>query len=377
MVRLSLAGALSDGTTLIFFIKYIHTASIFAIESFPLDSSDIMAVDKLSPTDLRVQHCTADLNGKTYHYLLGKPEGEPRATIFLIHGWPDLSFGWRYQIPLLVSLGLRVVVPDMMGYGGTDAPDSIDFYTYKRAADDMAELARQLDAPQIMLGGHDWGGAIVYRIALHYPSLITSVFSICTPYFAPRKEFIDLPTLIKVALPNFTYQLQLRGPDVENAIQGKEKLREFFNAMYGGRGPNGEAGFDPMQGVLLDRLPNLNPTPLLSSEELDFYTEQYSRNGMHGPLNWYRTFETNVREEVALAERGAKIECPTMFVQATRDGALPPKMAAGMDAHFDNKLVRREVEASHWALWEKSAECNEYIKEWVEQQLSSGSKSNL
>lgn len=36
-----------------------------------------------------------------------------------IHGWPDLSLGWRYQIPLLVSLGLRVVAPDMMGYGGT------------------------------------------------------------------------------------------------------------------------------------------------------------------------------------------------------------------------------------------------------------------
>jgi hypothetical protein len=36
-----------------------------------------------------------------------------------IHGWPDLAIGWRYQIPLLLSLGLRVVAPDMMGYGGT------------------------------------------------------------------------------------------------------------------------------------------------------------------------------------------------------------------------------------------------------------------
>lgn len=36
-----------------------------------------------------------------------------------IHGWPDLSMGWRYQIPHLVELGFRVVAPDMMGYGGT------------------------------------------------------------------------------------------------------------------------------------------------------------------------------------------------------------------------------------------------------------------
>lgn len=36
-----------------------------------------------------------------------------------VHGWPDLAFGWRYQIPALIELGFRVVAPDMMGYGGT------------------------------------------------------------------------------------------------------------------------------------------------------------------------------------------------------------------------------------------------------------------
>jgi pimeloyl-ACP methyl ester carboxylesterase len=39
--------------------------------------------------------------------------------VIKIHGWPDLSMGWRYQISSLLDLGLRVVVPDMMGYGGT------------------------------------------------------------------------------------------------------------------------------------------------------------------------------------------------------------------------------------------------------------------
>lgn len=44
-----------------------------------------------------------------------------------IHGWPDLSMGWRYQIPLLVNLGFRVVAPDMMGYGGTVSFCSLPF----------------------------------------------------------------------------------------------------------------------------------------------------------------------------------------------------------------------------------------------------------
>lgn len=68
-------------------------------------------VDKLTPND--VQHKTAVLNGKTYSYILAEPQGKRLDTVFLVHGWPDMSFGWRYQIPYLASLGLRVVAPDM------------------------------------------------------------------------------------------------------------------------------------------------------------------------------------------------------------------------------------------------------------------------
>jgi soluble epoxide hydrolase/lipid-phosphate phosphatase len=69
--------------------------------------------------------------------------------------------GWRYQIPLLVDMGMRVVAPDMMGYGNfQDAPkvppNSIKLYGLKRASDDIAALAKEVNAPQIILGGHDW-----------------------------------------------------------------------------------------------------------------------------------------------------------------------------------------------------------------------------
>ena len=77
-----------------------------------------------------------------------------------LHGWPDLSIGWRYQIPVLIEMGYRVVCPDLMGYGGTDSPrvppESIINYTYKRAAEDFKQLASDLGAKKIILGGHDW-----------------------------------------------------------------------------------------------------------------------------------------------------------------------------------------------------------------------------
>ena len=62
---------------------------------------------------------------------------------------------------MLLHLGYRVVCPDMIGYGRSDAPETpqasdLAYYSFKRAADDLKELARQLGSETIILGGHDW-----------------------------------------------------------------------------------------------------------------------------------------------------------------------------------------------------------------------------
>jgi pimeloyl-ACP methyl ester carboxylesterase len=275
-------------------------------------------------------------------------------------------------------MGLRVVVPDMMGYGFTSAPSSLEFYTLKRCSSDMVELAKHLSAPQIILLGHDWGGAIVYRIALWQPQLITAVISICTTYNRPSKDFRTLQQLVETTVPNFRYQIQLAGPEVEERVQGKEKIKEFLNAMYGGRGPNGEVGFVSEQGVLFENLPKLSKTRLLDEEELDYYAECYAKNGMGPPLNWYRIRELNFRDEMDLAKvRDLKVKAPTLFVPAKYDTAIPPSMARGMAKDFV-ELTIREVDASHWALWQKPETCNTFIKEFLEKILRrEESKANL
>lgn len=335
-----------------------------------------MAPDKLTSTDPRVQHHHAILNGQSYHYLLATPSSTPRATVFSIHGWPDFSFGWRYQIPFLLSMNLRVVAPDMMGYGQTSAPEPLEFYTFKRAADDMAELAKHLNVPNFILLGHDWGGSIVYRIAMWYPKLITAVISICTPYDRPGKQYRPLDQVVKT-LPNFTYQVQLASGIVESKIHTKEQIRQFLNAMYGGRGPNREVGFVVEQGLLFDNLPLLDRNRLLSDEELDYYTENYARNGLRGPLNWYRTRELNYKDEKVLAEdQDLKIRVPVLFVAAKHDAALPEHMSRGMERSF-TELTRKEVDSAHWALWQRPEECNGLIGEFLEGALAGTEKKAM
>ncbi|KAK8212116.1 epoxide hydrolase-like protein [Phyllosticta capitalensis] len=339
--------------------------------------ASVTPIDPIS--DPRVEHKTTVLNGHTYHYIFGVPKsGQFKATIVLVHGWPDLSFGWRYQIPALIEMGYRVAALDMMGYGGTDAPrvppeSNISFYGFKRASDDIAELARQLNAPQIVLGGHDWGGAVVYRVALWYPKLVSHIFAISTPYSPPSKTYMSIEDVVNGPLPQFRYQLQLAAGDAE-VLTTKEELRNFMKFVSGGRGPNGEYGFHPLKGIILENLPKLERGPFMTEKELDFYAEQYSKNGLNGPLSWYRTRKVNYEEELALTN--PNIDAHILFIATAKDAVLKPEMSLGMEKFIPN-LTRSSVDANHFGQWEKPDEINQIIKDWSEKVVFAGEKSSL
>ncbi|KAJ3453933.1 hypothetical protein MRS44_018565 [Fusarium solani] len=263
-----------------------------------------MEFDKLEANDPRVTPDTASIRGKTYHYLRADPETEPLATIFLIHGFPDLGFGWRYQIPHFASLGYQVVAPDMLGFGDTDAPDQ--------------------------------------------PShLVQGVFSVGNPFTPPSSVFLS--------------------PDDAARSKGLRRVRQFLNAMFGGTSPEGEVGFSVTEGVLFGNLPTLGQSRLISGDDLDHYTSKYFRKGeprLKGPLNWYRTHAHNYFDELQLLLKPIKFSMPALFLAATRDEELPPSMSDGMDQYFED-LTRGEVEASHWALWESPAEVNKQVSAWL------------
>lgn len=319
--------------------------------------------------DPRVPSKFAKLNGVRYHYLHGQPAGKPKATIFLIHGWPDFSYGYRYQIPFLIAQGYQVVIPDMIGYGQTESPQDIKYFTFKRAADDMAELARQLDVKRFILIGHDWGGAIVYRIALWYPKLIQAVCSVCTPYNRPSLQYVSNEDAVKV-LPQFAYQLHLASGEIERNIQTKEEIKYFLNSLFGARTADGTPGFDVRKGAIFDVIKSgkLVRTNLLTEEEWDHYASNFSRTGMRGTVNWYRTRHPNYIDELPMAkkveEEGLKVEPPCLFIGASRDVALPPRMARGMEQNF-RELRKVEVEGGHWILVQRAEECNRILGEWL------------
>ena len=225
------------------------------------------------------------------------------------------------------------------------------------------------------------GGAIVYRAGQYHPKLITHIFSICTPYFPPSPVYEPLHLLVNKRLPNFRYQEHFASGELEEALQSRTEIKQFLNGMYGARGPKGEGAFDAAKGIFLENLPKLGMTRLLSEAELEYYTQEYARHGLHGPMNWYRTREVNYVEELehffkdGRVKERPRIEQEVLFVLATKDQALKPEMAAKMEEKIA-KLTRMEVVAGHWALWEKPEEVNAILKEWFDGVVFGG-KSKL
>ncbi|KAF2858209.1 epoxide hydrolase-like protein [Piedraia hortae CBS 480.64] len=329
-----------------------------------------MNVDKIKVNgDPRVKYASTKVNGRTWCYLDAQPTSTPaRGTIFLVHGWPDLSIAWRYQIPMLLDLKFRCIALDCTGYGRTGPSDNLSDYGFKAHADAIAGIAADIGAHQIILGGHDWGGAVVYRAAQWYPKLVSHVFSVCTPFMIAHEQYIDLESIVKGGLTNFGYQFQLGSEDhkVENVVNNEVMMRKFFKVVFGGRLSSGKPGLTPEHGLDLEALKSdeVSMTPLLSEEEFEFYVSEFLRNGLEGPCNWYRTRRLNFEQEKPLQNKD-HVSQPTLFIQALQDNILTPELSKGMDERIPN-LTRGEVPSSHWALWQTAAQTNNIINEWFQ-----------
>jgi haloalkane dehalogenase len=86
-------------------------------------------------------------------------------VVLLLHGEPSWSFLYRKMIPVMTDAGLRVVAPDLVGFGRSDKPSKRTDYTYQRHVDWMRSLLEGLDLQRVTLFGQDWGGLIGLRLA--------------------------------------------------------------------------------------------------------------------------------------------------------------------------------------------------------------------
>ena len=93
--------------------------------------------------------------GTTYTYVHVKPQRDKPYILFL-HGFPDTSFVWKRQVDYFSYKGYGLIVPDLLGYGGTDKPQELAAYRLKKMAGEMIEVLDLLGIKTVIGVGHDW-----------------------------------------------------------------------------------------------------------------------------------------------------------------------------------------------------------------------------
>ncbi|MGF1694582.1 haloalkane dehalogenase [Vibrio lamellibrachiae] len=158
-----------------------------------------------------------DVEGMRVHYL---DEGSHNTkTIFLLHGQPSWSYLYRHMIPVLTKAGYRVIAPDLIGFGKSDKPTSIDAHTYGNHVRWMSSFVRQIGIKNAVAFMQDWGGMIGLRALAQEP------------------EWLDRLVVANTALAEMNGVEKFMVPKVLKllaAFAGKPNLETFSNKInYG------------------------------------------------------------------------------------------------------------------------------------------------
>lgn len=296
-------------------------------------------------------------------------------AVVLCHGFPELSYSWRHQIPALSRAGFRAIAPDQRGYGASDRPDPVEAYDIHHLCGDLVALLDALGLERAVFVGHDWGGLVVWNMPLLHPDRTAGVVGVNTPY-VPRGDASLIQTLrtLTGGDDDRHYILWFQEPGVADAALAARTRRVFEVLMRGGVDPEKtraalrmERGdMNPFRRV--DELSAAGPE-ILSPEELSHYVRAFEETGFTGGINWYRNFHRNWETTPQLT--GAKIPVPSLMVTAAWDLALPPSMAAGMPAVVPD-LETASIEAcGHWTQQEKPEELNRILVGWLTRRFAS------
>ena len=117
-------------------------------------------------------------------------EGDGPPVLFF-HGEPTWSFLWRKVIPPVRDAGFRCIAPDHAGFGRSDKPMDIDWYSYDRHCAIAGQLLEDLDIRDATAVVHDWGGPIGLRVATEQPDRIARLVITDTGLFTGRQRMTD------------------------------------------------------------------------------------------------------------------------------------------------------------------------------------------
>jgi pimeloyl-ACP methyl ester carboxylesterase len=260
--------------------------------------------------------------------------GDPRSpAVMMLHGFPESHRTWREIAPGLKDR-FYCVMPDQLGFAGSDRPQDPDDYASDKLIDDMFDVADELGLETFALVGHDWGGAIAWTAALKRPERLSRLAIINAPH-----PWVFQKSLIEDADQRAAsqYITAFRQPDFEKLVE-----RMGYQAFF-------EKSFSR----------HVDPAIIPESEKHQYLADWSQPGALTAMLNWYRGSKLIVPPPGVtvplpdwLLKAFPKIAVPTLVVWGMKDAALLPVQLDGLDELVDDLRIVRLPDAGHFAPWE-------------------------
>jgi pimeloyl-ACP methyl ester carboxylesterase len=316
----------------------------------------------------------AQTNGIRMGFYEAGPKTD-KPPVILCHGWPEIAFSWRHQIKALGEAGIRVIAPDQRGYGATDRPEPVEAYDLEHLTGDLVGLLDHLKIDKAIFVGHDWGGFVVWQMALRHFGRVAGVVGVNTPH--NNRAPADPIELMRKRFGEQMYVVQFQNPSREADKIFNSRVEQTFDVLMRKAVPRKDPApvEPPIAG--LGASPRLNlafpqmiagydakhdpRTPILSPEEKKVFVDTFTRTGFTGGINWYRNWTRNWQRA---AELDHTVRVPSLMIMAEDDHVLPPSAADGMEKiipDLEKYLVR---DSGHWTQQEKPEEVSAKLIEW-------------
>jgi pimeloyl-ACP methyl ester carboxylesterase len=275
-----------------------------------------------------------NVNGLTFNVV----EAGSGPPVLLLHGFPDSSQLWRYQIPALVAAGRRVIAPDLRGFGKTDRPPDVEAYRIRNAVADILGLLDAFGIDRTAVVGHDWGAGLAWVVAAFAPDRVErlAVVSVGHPAAAATVGLRQRQMS--------WYMLWFLFPGVAEEVMPADDWA-FFRRWAGSRASQGA---DP---------------------DLERQIADLSRPGaLTAALNWYRANIDPVRfvnvdpESVPIPSVG----CPTMGVWSTEDFALGERQMTNSERFVTGPWRYERLDGvDHWVPVHAPERLNELLLDFL------------
>jgi len=302
-------------------------------------------------------------------YEAGPKDGVP---VVFCHGFPELAFSWRYQIKALADAGFHVLAPDQRGYGLTSRPEKIEDYDMKHLTDDLAGMLDAFGIDKAVFAGHDWGGMVVWQMAIYQPKRVSGVIGVNTP-FLPRPP-VDPIMAMRAMYGENMYIVFFQKPGVADALLAKDTGKAFRFFMRKGGATAEEYAKLPQEQRNLELVHALQSDEslwpgelVMPKEELQFFIDTFEKTGFTGGINWYRNFTRNWVESGTMEQR---VHVPGLMIMAEDDVVLSPAMADGMERFvpdLEKVLIKK---CGHWTQQEHPEETSAAMINWLKKRFT-------